>query len=174
MGATRATGRRRTYLRLSSRPRTQLVHSVLLGKALRCGGLTVVPRTCRYEGLLCHRFNADCSTIAVGGKCMMRECGGLQMPDYYLSQFYADAPKPTHDFAAGWKPDAIFINLGTNDNRVIPRVGADHFVDETLAFMKNATVWYSKPDIDFFLSAGPMENITLNFTQNIVVLAQST
>lgn len=157
---------------------------MLLGKALRCGGvdcgaadflfIIFLPRTCRYEGLLCHRFNADCSTIAVGGKCMMRECGGLQMPDYYLSQFYADAPKPTHDFAAGWKPDAIFINLGTNDNLVIPRVGAGHFVDETLAFMKNATVWYSKPDIEFFLSAGPIENITLNFTQNIVVLAQST
>jgi hypothetical protein len=47
-------------------------------------------------------------------------------------------------------------------------------VDETLAFMKNATVWYSKPDIEFFLSAGPIENATLKFTQNIVVLAQST
>ena len=31
-----------------------------------------------YSGLLCHRFGAACSTIAYGGKCMMREgnCGG--------------------------------------------------------------------------------------------------
>jgi hypothetical protein len=33
-----------------------------------------------YAALLCHRFGASCSTIAVGGKCMMKECGGLQMP----------------------------------------------------------------------------------------------
>ena len=33
-----------------------------------------------YEALLCHRFGASCSSIAVGGKCVMRECGGLQMP----------------------------------------------------------------------------------------------
>jgi hypothetical protein len=32
-----------------------------------------------YEGLLCHRFGASCSTIAVGGKCVMHECGGLQV-----------------------------------------------------------------------------------------------
>ena len=40
-----------------------------------------------YSALLCHRFGAACSTIAYGGKCMMREhnCGGLQMPDYFLS-----------------------------------------------------------------------------------------
>ena len=26
-----------------------------------------------YSGLLCHRFGASCSTVAVGGKCVMRE-----------------------------------------------------------------------------------------------------
>ena len=32
-----------------------------------------------YTALLCHHFGASCSTIAIGGKCMMRECGGLQV-----------------------------------------------------------------------------------------------
>lgn len=36
-----------------------------------------------YSALLCHRFGAACSTVAVGGKCVMHECGGLQMPDYF-------------------------------------------------------------------------------------------
>lgn len=49
-----------------------------------------------YSALLCHRFGASCSTIAVGGKCVMHECGGLQMPDYFPGLFYADAPKATY------------------------------------------------------------------------------
>lgn len=61
-----------------------------------------------YEGLLCHRFGASCSTIAVGGKCVMHECGGLQMPDYFQSLFYKDAPNPSYTFRA-WKPDAMFM-----------------------------------------------------------------
>ncbi len=61
-----------------------------------------------YEGLLCHRFGASCSTIAVGGKCVMHECGGLQMPDYFPGLFFKDAPKATYHFEA-WKPDAMFM-----------------------------------------------------------------
>lgn len=96
------------------------------------------------------------------------------MPDYYLSQFFQDAPKPTHNFSAGWAPDAIFINLGTNDNRVIPKAGPQSFINQSLAFMKNSTLWYNKPDIQFFLSAGPMENTTMNYTVEIVALASGT
>lgn len=61
-----------------------------------------------YEGLLCHRFGASCSTIAVGGKCVMHECGGLQMPDYFPSLFFKDAPKATYSFET-WQPDAMFM-----------------------------------------------------------------
>ena len=117
-----------------------------------------------YEGLLCHRFGASCSTIAVGGKCVMSECGGLQMPDYFPGLFYKDAPHPTYKFGA-WAPDAMFIDLGTNDMRGIAKVdkktagtGMQRFAQETLQFMINATQLYGKKDIQFFLNAGPMEN----------------
>ena len=73
-----------------------------------------------YEGLLCHRFGASCSTIAVGGKCVMRECGGLQMPDYFPSLFFHDAPKATYEFdASKWAPDAMFI--GTHSILLLPK-----------------------------------------------------
>lgn len=131
-----------------------------------------------YEALLCHRFGAECSTIAVGGKCVMRECGGLQMPDYFTGAFYADGSKPTYDFAGPWKPDAMVIDLGTNDMRAITKIGFNattgtgagmtQFTRETVSFMKNATVLYGKPDIQFFLTAGPMENTTYTGTSEAV------
>ena len=39
--------------------------------------------------------------------------------------------------------------------------------------MKNATVLYGKPDIQFFLNAGPMENITMNGTLQAVAMANA-
>ena len=102
-----------------------------------------------YAGLLCHHFGASCSTVAVGGKCVMRECGGLQMPDYYRSQFYGDGGKPTFGFAAqaGQRPpSAIFIDLGTNDMRAInklgPVAGPAGFIRQTVEFMVNATAYW--------------------------------
>ncbi len=67
-----------------------------------------------YEAQLCHRFQASCSTVAVGGKCVMRECvGGPQMPQYLQAQNFADITgPPTYNFTAGWAPAAVFINLG--------------------------------------------------------------
>ena len=141
-----------------------------------------------YAGLLCHHFNASCSTIAVGGKCVMRECGGpkssrpgsLQMPDYYRSALTSDAPRPTYDFG-GWKPDAVLINLGTNDMRAIhgmkthngSQPGFARFTEETVAFMRNVTELYSKRDIVFFLSTGPIENRTAAATEAAVAQAEA-
>lgn len=62
-----------------------------------------------FEALLCRHFGASCNTVAVGGKCVMRECGGLQMPDYYPSVMMKDAPAPTFDFKRA--PDALVIDL---------------------------------------------------------------
>jgi len=123
-----------------------------------------------YEALLCHRFGASCSTVAVGGKCVMKECGGLQMPDYFQSAFYHDAPSATYNFKSGWQPDAMVIDLGTNDNNVISKLpdGVQRFVNQTVDFMKNAVTLYGKDDIEFFLTGGPMENVTVPYTQAAV------
>lgn len=132
-----------------------------------------------YAGLLCHALNASCSTIAVGGRCIMRECttGDYQMPDYYLAQNYLDAPKATFDFQTGPPPDVIFINLGTNDQHAIDKLGPikgpASFVRQMVDFMVNATQLYNTRDIHFFLNAGPMEKVTQPWTLNAIHKAQA-
>ena len=37
--------------------------------------------------------------------------------------------------------------------------------------MRNATALYKKPDIQFFLNAGPMENATMNGTLQAIAMA---
>ena len=117
-----------------------------------------------YGGLLARRFNAAASAVAVGGKCVTERCGAsLQMPDYYGSAFYADAPARTFDFADA--PDAVFVNLGTNDNlRIKTAADMAAFADASVDFLVNATELYGSRAVDFFLSAGPMENRTADAT----------
>ena len=132
-----------------------------------------------YSALLCHRFGAECSTIAVGGKCMMRECGGLQIPDYYRSVYYGDSGAPTFTFTRDAAPHAMLIDLGTNDMRAITKIGLNmttgegpgmaQFATEMVAFMVNVTTLYETKDIQFFLSSGPMENTTITGTQVCVL-----
>jgi hypothetical protein len=65
-----------------------------------------------WGGILCTFFGASCSTIAVGGKCMLDECGGTQMQEYYQKARMVDAGS-TFDFAASAPPDAFLIYLGS-------------------------------------------------------------
>ena len=91
-------------------------------------------------------------------------CGNLQMPDYYLSTMYSDAgpdtPASTYHFNPADAPQAIFINLGTNDMRVLRAGGIwpDVFINTTVEFMLNATKLWQKDDMHFFLSTGPHTN----------------
>ena len=127
---------------------------------------------------------------------MMREgnCGGLQMPDYFLATLStgcAGVPgaslggpgsdAQTYKFPSSETPDAMFIDLGTNDvaRAMFPKEkGGDpafelRFAQETFAFMCNATELYRKPDIQFFLNAGPMENSTMNGTLQAIEMAKA-
>ena len=136
------------------------VDAVIVSKACGDGGFQS-DWSLSYSGLLCHRFGADCSTVAVGGKCVMRECGGEQMPDYFPNTFYGE--RLAYNFSS-WAPDAMVIDLGTNDMRAITKLGPTgmaRFTNETVQFMKTATTLYNKPDIEFFLTAGPMENASM-------------
>lgn len=127
-----------------------------------------------YEALLCAAFDASCSTVAVGGKCMVERCAGLQMPDYYVGSLYADAPRDTFAFPTAAAPDAIVIHLGTNDYAAGQSSDLDaDFASTTLAFMQNATRRWARDDIEFFLPTGPMTGASRNGTMQALALAKS-
>eukprot|EP00937_MAST-01D_sp_MAST-1D-sp2_P007966 g7966.t1 len=128
-----------------------------------------------YEARLCAAFGARCSTIAVGGKCMVRSCGGLQMPDYMPAAMYGDAPRATYAFPRAEAPDAMVINLGTNDYARGAQGAAydELFARTTLAFMQNATQRYARGDIQFFLPTGPMTSASKNGTLQALQLAKA-
>eukprot|EP01043_Picozoa_sp_COSAG02_P025908 COSAG02_NODE_1474_length_12424_cov_6.185639_4_plen_389_part_00 len=97
-----------------------------------------------YSAHLCRYFGAQCSTIAVGGHCIMEECGFPQMADYFQAQVSHATPSQsiydpltvnaclhwqsfydppnllgTYNFskhlATKRAPDAMVIHLGSND-----------------------------------------------------------
>jgi len=106
------------------------------------------------------------------------------MPEYFqqrLAYESAETFQPYTFASSGFAPDAIVINLGTNDYshcRQMPggecEPGfAQAFTKTYVDFMRNATRWYDKPDIHFFCGVGP---ITINYwpaVEAAVVLAKA-
>ena len=76
-----------------------------------------------WSGILCNYFDADCTTVAMGGKGLVRNCcdAGLRMPDYYVRTRATDA-EPTMDFAADRVPAGVVIYLCVRRGRRPPSV----------------------------------------------------
>jgi hypothetical protein len=109
-----------------------------------------------WAGILCLFFDASCSTVAVGGKCLLDECGGTQMQEYYRKARMIDAGD-SFDFAAdrARAPIAFLSYLGTNDARVNMW---DRFTAEYLTLFANVTRnYYPGANVTFFLILGPMQ-----------------
>jgi hypothetical protein len=112
-----------------------------------------------WGGILCLFFDASCSTVAVGGKCLLDECGGTQMQEYYQKERMIDTGNTFNFVADQAHPPVAFLSyLGTNDARMNlwPT-----FTQEYLKLFKNVTVdYYPKANVTFFLILGPMAPIT--------------
>ena len=104
--------------------------------------------------------------------------------DYYNSALISDAPNATYTFGAnGWVPQAVFVDLGTNDERVLHSMKKQHpngstvFVRETVAFLHSVRARYSggrEPwaNISFFLAAGPIRNFTARASRAVPVAVE--
>ena len=111
-----------------------------------------------YNYQLAEAFDADITPIAWSGKGMYENCcdSGIKMPALYLQTlgfspdaFPFDQPPP----------DAMIINLGTND------FGHDSgaawevaFTQTYVDFVQNATARYKTPKLPIFVAQGPMNN----------------
>jgi lysophospholipase L1-like esterase len=113
-----------------------------------------------YGWMLAENFTADFVPIAWSGKGMYQNCcdNGETMPSYYLQTLAGKAYSTDWDFTR-YVPDAIIINLGTND------FGHDSgpaweaaFTSTYVQWVQNATTRYGNPKLPIFVSQGPMNN----------------
>ena len=114
--------------------------------------------------LLCARFDAACDIIAWSGKGLYVNsptAGTNETIPYYYRQTFGAGQLP---YAPTWKfdtftPDAVIINLGTNDFSHGHDTGPSFEANFTAAyvdFMRNLTVWHAAPRLPIFAASGPL------------------
>lgn len=121
-----------------------------------------------WSNLLCQAFEAECSILAWSGIAMYEGYGGATMPqlyDYTLpSGPYQNQTTPNNDWNfTSWVPQAVVINLGTNDwccghagNATFAAQYAQTYID----FIQHVAAKYQDTQakaIQYFLAAGPMQ-----------------
>lgn len=115
-----------------------------------------------WAGILCPFYGASCSTIAVGGKGLVRNCcdNDQRLSEYYTTARFGDA-----DGTWGFKdavPQGVLIYCGTNDFDQGESAALDAaYTAGLLAFMTNVTQHHygtpaSPANITFFAVLGPM------------------
>lgn len=129
------------------------------------------PKT--YGAVAASTLGADYSVVAWSGKGLIRNIAlGRPEPDtspivpQLYTRYGANDPDNSYPFPPSWSPDAVVINLGTNDFNYIAwdASGQAYTARETLnvtAFVQGmvrfvATIQTHYPDAHFFLVGSPM------------------
>lgn len=114
-----------------------------------------------YDRYLCDNFTANCTVVAFSGKGMYENCcdNGETMPAYYLQTLGGASYSQDWDFGR-FTPDAMLINLGTNDfNHDAGQAWEWAFTSTYVQFIRNVTaLHYPGANITFFLAQGPMND----------------
>lgn len=123
-----------------------------------------------FGSRLCTALGASCSTIAWGGMGLLANDNTSpfpMMPDVYGSALAwpvalrgpAEPMDHPYDFKSAVPPDAVLINLGTNDatyGRFDNATFTAAFVARYIDFVLNITRAYARSDMNFFIGFGPM------------------
>ena len=114
-----------------------------------------------WAGILCAFFGASCSTVAVGGKGLVKNCcdASTTVPEYY-TQLRKNGPDGSYAWAS--PPQGVLVYLGTNDYSKGGSAALDaQFTAAFLALMRNVSqLYYGTPgaplNTTFFAILGPM------------------
>ena len=137
-----------------------------------CDNATDNDHSRSYGFLLCEAFEANCSTVAVSSKGLMRNCCDslpVTVPVFAQRTFMQDAAS-AFDYASEPPPDAVLINLGTNDGDGDAAWEAA-FVATYVAFMRNITRWTAKSDIVFLCAVGAITDRPLPLVERAMAAA---
>ena len=118
------------------------------------------PKT--YGALAADALSADYSIVAWSGKGLTRNyASGTPdssplMPELY-TRYGANDADNSYAFPTAWTPDAVVINLGTNDFSYLgvrPPLDPSTFTTAMVEFVRSIQTHY--PDAQFFLLTSPM------------------
>jgi hypothetical protein len=125
-----------------------------------------------YDQFICRQFNANCTVVAWSGKGMYQNCcdNGETMPSYYLQTRGGNAYVSDWDFSR-FVPDALIINLGTNDfGHDSGPAWEKNFTDTYVQFVLNATSRYNKPKMPVFLGQGAFSKLLIYCICNVTCM----
>ena len=129
-----------------------------------------------WPSLVCHSLHATCHTTAWSGFGMVRHCceGDMNIPELFASTLGSDITSPTWNFSS-WVPDAVVINLGTNDRLNMKKPGAieSKYMDVYFHFVLNISSWYGIAT-DIFLGCGPMSGEYCEPVHKVIARLRST
>jgi lysophospholipase L1-like esterase len=120
------------------------------------------PKT--YGALAAEALRADYNVVAWQGKGIVCNVVSTNpvldtvlMPELW-TRYGAKDPDNSYTFPAAWMPQAVVINLGTNDfgtgGTIRPPLNATAYTDATVSFAH--TIQHHYPHADFFLMTSPM------------------
>ncbi len=111
-----------------------------------------------YSQVASRALDASCHVIAVSGRGMVKNYGEKtgrskeNMP-YLYDRTVCGSPEPKWNFIK-YVPDAVVINLGTNDFSTEPKADETEFINQYLELIKKIRSNYEKAKI--FLVSGPV------------------
>lgn len=110
-----------------------------------------------WPAIISRSLNAEFHTIAWSGYGLLNNCcgGTTHMPEVYQRTLSSDPSSPSWNFSR-WIPDAVVVNLGTNDFGS-GRYDEKSFVAAYVDLATNITKVYGS-NVSLFLACGPMSS----------------
>jgi len=156
---------------IRSEPKQLSRHIEFIGDSITCGFGILGKPGCNggqivwednyltYGPIVARELNAEIHVECWSGIGLIHNAGSPvvvspnNMPDIW-NRTLGISPSPTWNFA-NWRPEAVVINLGTNDYDSKPSPTFSQFQEAYRQFIQRLQNEYS-PDTKFFLVCGPM------------------
>lgn len=126
-------------------------------------GKSIDPVTCEtdhmgsYGARLCQQFDADCQTLAIGGKGLYENCcdNDVTMAELF-TRTIAGYPDIVWDDSS-FVPDGVILALGTNDQgRNNGPAWVASFTTTYAAFLQRLTLIHNNSELHIFCAIGPI------------------